>query len=135
MLKNCHIFNLCSLQILSSQHKEKSVSSSQTSVWRSGWRRKSHRSDQDKFIMTIKNRSTHFQHKADLRTAVSATDPQGLTRNSSLLARKYKYKRPQKMLQAIYDEYCVIPEKCMFFICHHSSSKCQHVHPIKTDFP
>lgn len=76
------LYYLIPLQIPLSRHGEKSISSSQTSVWRSGWTKRSHCSDLDKYIMTIKNRYTLFQAKADLRTA---QNPSRLRRKSAIV--------------------------------------------------
>lgn len=130
-------FYLPSLQILSSRHKEKSVSSSQTSVRRSGWRRKSHRSDRDKYITTSENRSTRFQRKADPRTAVTVTDPPGPHSNSAYVhwwLRRASCQRNATTLHMLYI-LCADPSKVQASCFYLSlQSKCQHVYPIKLIF-
>lgn len=107
-------------QILSNRPKEKSISSSRTSARRSGWRRKSQHSDQDRYIMTIKNRSTHFQSKADPRAAV--------TLRTRFVHRSCENASCQSCCYMLWF-LMLLPEKYMFVV-HLSSSKCHCVHSM-----
>lgn len=111
---NCHIFNLYPHQILLSRHKEKSVSSSRTSAWRSGWRRKSPRSDQDKYVTTMKNWFTRFQRKADPRAAVTVNYLGPQFRNDP------RNDDPRKVHVACSYDFVVT-------VCQHGSLKCQQI--------